>query len=550
MVNGTAVATRVLWTVTLLLAAAAFTLGYVGFEDYLHGQDAFRAATPFDKIYYTVQLFVIDPAPFTTIGPYPFTLEFARFLAPVTTILAVVQALAFLVGDWLRGVIFRRSPGHTVVVGDGPAAGVLAQRLVREKQVVVLIGSALPVEHARRHGLLIVPGDPTDAVTLRAAGIRRASMVYALGRTGALNAGVALSVRAARKRPVSVYAQVKDAVLVTALRARQLSASDDSGFHLDFFSLEDAAARVLLDVHPPGDVGGSTRPVVIAGSGAFPRAVLRELAQRQVPTAARRTVTVVTAQPDVVTAFSDEHGLAERGLDVTPVPAMPEHAGSAAVYVCFVEADDVLRTGLGQLRAGVGRVVLCLNRLAELGNALDGESIFDDAAGRLAVFGILDAGCDPALLRRDLVDQLARALHAHYLATIANGGDSAVPWEQLARRFQEDNRRQAEHIGTKLRRIEAVLMPAGPGFTPFRYRRDDDGDEVLMLAELEHERWMAAKQADKVVWGPERTETTHPDIKPWSELTDRTRKKDVEFVEALPDILAGAGFQIVRMAPH
>jgi hypothetical protein len=63
-----------------------------------------------------------------------------------------------------------------------------------------------------------------------------------------------------------------------------------------------------------------------------------------------------------------------------------------------------------------------------------------------------------------LVEQLARAVHARYLVEYAGSSpaqDSHVPWEQLDERYRADNRAQAEHIGTKLAEIDAVIVPPG-----------------------------------------------------------------------------------------
>jgi hypothetical protein len=123
------------------------------------------------------------------------------------------------------------------------------------------------------------------------------------------------------------------------------------------------------------------------------------------------------------------------------------------------------------------------------------QRLFDDVQGRLAVFGDLDAARDPALLERGaLVGQLARAVHARYLVEYAGSSpaqDSHVRWEQLDERYWADNRAQAEHIGTKLAEIDAVIVPAAPDLPPFTLAEGPQGD-VEKLARMEHDRWMAA----------------------------------------------------------
>lgn len=103
---------------------------------------------------------------------------------------------------------------------------------------------------------------------------------------------------------------------------------------------------------------------------------------------------------------------------------------AGTVYVSASDANDVLRRGLRLLLAGNDRVVLCLGQRSGLADALE-QRLFDDVQGRLAVFGVLDAACDPALLERGaLVEQLARAVHARYLVEYAGSSpaqDSQLP---------------------------------------------------------------------------------------------------------------------------
>ena len=171
--------------------------------------------------------------------------------------------------------------------------------------------------------------------------------------------------------------------------------------------------------------------------------------------------------------------------------------------------------------------------------------------GRLAVFGVLDAACDPALLERGaLVERLARAMHAHYLVGYAGnspGQDSHVPWDQLEERYRADNRAQAEHIGTKLTEIDAVIVPAAPDLPPFTLTEGPQGD-VEKLARMEHDRWMAARKQAGVTYGEERTARTHPDMLDWDAgLSENAKEKDRMFVRGLPTLLEVEGLAIVRI---
>jgi len=510
-----------LWFLTAGLSAIAAVLGFLGFGDYLARRPEFAGAGPLDRLYYTLQLFLLDPTPLDG-PPYGPVLSIAMYLAPLTTVLAVLQAVSAVFRAQFAAWALRRVRGHSVVVGAGPPAFVLALRLA-ETRPTVLVGSGIGSDVARRHGVRVVDGDPTDEATLRAAGTRGAAQVFALDSSGAVNAGVALLVRSLNRTGVSVYARADDWELVTALRARRLGVEGDLAYRLDFFSIEDVAAAALLDVHDRD----RERDAVVVGSDRFARAVERELVRR------RHRAGIPPA--DRVVRIDDESS-------ATGCPS--------TIYVSAVDPNEVLRRGLRLLLSGADRVVLCLGRRSAVADALE-QRLFDDVLGRLIVFGVLDAACDPKLLERGaLVEQLARALHAHYLLRYAGNTaaqESHVPWEELAERYRADNRAQAEHIGTKLAAINAVVVPAALELPPFTLSEGPDG-EVETLARMEHERWVEVKRKAGVIYGEERTDRTHPDMLGWDEgLTDEAKEKDRMFVRGLPALLEAEDLAIVRL---
>jgi hypothetical protein len=317
---------------------------------------------------------------------------------------------------------------------------------------------------------------------------------------------------------MAVYARADDARLVAALRAHGLAAEDPGdGYTLDFFSIEERAAAQLLEADDDPD-----RSVAVIGDDRFAAAVVDELRRLRRHAG---TTPAILVRP---TAADD------------PVPE-----GTATIYVCATDPDDVLRIGLQLLLDGHRHVVLCLGRRSLLADALEGP-LFEGVDGRLTVFGILDAACQPDdLAQSALVERLAQALHAHYLREYGAGGTrpSQVPWARLAPTFRADNRAQAEHIGTKLRTIDAVVVPAAPGLPPFAFR--DDG-EVERLARMEHKRWMRAKEAEHTA--TRRLEPiTHPDYHDWDDgLSEVAKEKDRGFVRNLPELLTAEGLAIVR----
>ena len=99
---------------------------------------------------------------------------------------------------------------------------------------------------------------------------------------------------------------------------------------------------------------------------------------------------------------------------------------------------------------------------------------------------------------------LARATHDNYraLRTAQNSSpadDPAMkPWQELDEDFKQSNRKQADHIFTKLQAVNCRLEPLISwdeplfSFTP---------DEVEKLAELEHFRWVEERICGRMeIW--------------------------------------------------
>jgi hypothetical protein len=73
--------------------------------------------------------------------------------------------------------------------------------------------------------------------------------------------------------------------------------------------------------------------------------------------------------------------------------------------------------------------------------------------------------------------------------------------------------------------------------------------EIELLAQDEHERWLATLTQQGWHHGPELEEERrlHPGMVPWAEMPDQLRQPNYRAIRAMPGILAAAGFRIVRL---
>ncbi len=97
---------------------------------------------------------------------------------------------------------------------------------------------------------------------------------------------------------------------------------------------------------------------------------------------------------------------------------------------------------------------------------------------------------------------LAKTIHENYLTDQEGkkpaSDPSMQPWEKLNESLKESNRRQADHIPEKLRRVRCGFVSAADRepvkfeFTPA---------EIEVLAEMEHDRWVSERLFDGWVYG-------------------------------------------------
>jgi len=549
------------WALVLIIVAIALILGYLGLHVYLsHQKTAVYGKGWADILFYDVQLFVLSSAPVQGAGPFPLALGIARFLAPAATLGATVETIRLVLREQLRLWSAASASQHAVVTGDGPFARELAQKLCAEHRKVVLVSTTpVPAEQIRARHLLQISGDPTDPGVLRAAGMRRAAVLYACAELSTANAATALrgrEISQAHNRPLTAFAQVRDAEISTALRARRIGAGDDLRFRLDFFAVEDIAARVLLDKHLLAADGTWPGQVVIVGFGRLGRAVLREMARRPAPAGSPLRVQIRGESTDAVSRFLDLSPAVRRNCSVTCDAAAPERsAGDPAtlIFVCLPDNDDALNAGLSaaySLTAGADRAVICMSQPSPFGAVLTGQkSLLDNVEGRLAVFEVIEEACVPERIREDLADTLARAIHQGYLDNcVARGESPAVnrsmrPWEELPADLKQSNIAQAARFGAKLDEISCAVVPESANASVFGFTEA----ELELLAQAEHQSWVDERRAQGYVYGPSRAGKQHPDMVDWQYLSTSAKDKDREAVRELPLILQRAGFQVVRL---
>lgn len=514
--------------------------------------------------------------------------EFAALYASTWRSHAVVVGLG---GTGVRVAVGLRDAGYRVVAIEQDAANPNIGRCW-DHGITVLIGAGDQPETLDRAGiahaalLYALTGD--DARNARIAATAREIVEPAeenriLETMPSTDEALGIRKRRDRHAPLTCFQRVDDPLLARLLTEYAIMRYTNGRFQLEALSTKVKAASLLLSAHPssPAGASGARRApehVVVVGTGDLPREIVSQLGRQwhergRKRAAGRRRVTAVGSGARAMIAELETRYPRLRDackLDAIDVDLDGEEFARGDVLlkahrklpisIVYTTANDDarcirlairLREKLERASDGASiPVVACVQSPeSPTANPLPGADASDgNPYGGIILFGMLEhLAADIDALTGGAVEQMAREIHAAYLVTLdafAERGPAAVPWADLPRQYRESNRRAAADIGPKLSSIKHRISPLYDWDAPtYRF----DAKDVDTLARAEHDRWWAWNSARKVVRSDERNETKmrHPDVRPFEELSDHAKRKDIDSVLAIPALLHRLGFRIV-----
>ncbi|MBE9473327.1 MAG: ATPase, partial [Chloroflexi bacterium] len=162
-------------------------------------------------------------------------------------------------------------------------------------------------------------------------------------------------------------------------------------------------------------------------------------------------------------------------------------------------------------------------------------------------------------LSGELLEKLAEAAHDVFCAQLESEGfqygeksdadakthSSLVSYDKLPDDEKVQNQDLVRDIAIKLAGTGYIMIPARSNEPAFEF----PGDNLEDMAELEHERWMRLKLDAGWLYAPQtdKKKHLHAALLPWEDLSEEDKEKDRLMVRRIPQILAHAGYTIVRM---
>ncbi|HEY7052102.1 MAG TPA: NAD-binding protein [Mycobacterium sp.] len=553
-----------------LLAAAAivaFVLGWIGYWQYFdmaaaHGQGEPPRLT--DAAFASFKLFSLNAPDKTQLPP---ALDIARFLAPVVAGWAALSTIGLLFRDRLLQMRIPTMRNHVIICGLGHMGSVFVRHLRDHGDRVVVIEtdrSNASIELCRDLGVPVVVGDAQSKRTLLAAGAARAGRLLAVSPRDAINTEIVAAAReltAHRTTPLECLAKISDPDLCALLRLQEARRGEETS-SLDFFNIDEASARLLLDRFPP-DLTREPH-ILIAHLDPLGEWVLWHAARDWYCGAGeygatKLTVTVVDDDADErVASLLGRYPALEGSCriicctaSVRDIRALPLRyaeqavAPIAQVYVTAYQDEQAVETALVLRHEFEGvPIAVALARGEGVAALTTATAGFLD---KIDMFQTMENTCTVELVKGGSWEAMARAVHYREREDASKIRRADRSWDAVPDHYKESSRARVRYVVKQLREIGFEIGPLRD-WNAVDLITEDDAEK---LARAEHDRWMRERFAQGYTFG-ERNEAkkTNPNLVPFDELDDAVKKENLGFARAIPNMLAAAGLQVVRRHAH
>jgi TrkA-N domain/RyR domain len=540
-----------------------------------------------DRIYFSLQLLFLH-APEV---PTNRAIQVACFLAPGGEIIGLMLGIAAAAVLWTDSLLqlsmkFRK---HVVVCGLGRKGLQLVQDFRKQHKNVLVIEKDKNnpfIELCDQLGAVVLIGDAAKKETLHRAHLGKAEYLIAACGEDGTNVDIAMLAsqihsKVGRKAPLVCFVHMVDSELRELLRQQKLLAAHSRSMEIRVFNIYENSARVLFRHHCLDHSNSITEEddrrqphLIVFGFGRMGESVVLQAARlAQFPNGKPLRVTVVDDHANAKrNRFLIRYPVFSSGVLCDPAPAFIETAAETpdvlekvrkfseepnSIVTCVVAFDNdshsisYALTLWNQLKHTEARIVVRVASDAGLSQLLGDVK---DQAGTncLLSFGKIEDASSAEVVVDEKLNLFAITIHKAFVKQRKlENRDPKDPsmrhWNQLDPDLKESNWQQAEHIPFKLRvlHFDGDLDKMAKHANDVRVKLETSPDceaNVLKLAKIEHRRWLAERSIagwTKAKEGEKKNleMRTHPDLKPWDELTDPVRKYDRDAVKLIPDLL-------------
>jgi hypothetical protein len=556
------------WIFICLVWLAGLILGVAGFSRYaIHNALNWSTGT---VLYKTLQLVSIESG--AVEGVSNWMLELARFLLPVLTAYTAFQALMHLFKEQLKWLRLWRLRGHIIVYGPALKSSRLAIGLLDHGYKVVIINNQDTTTYEiKRKQAITLHGDAIDSELLARARLSRASHLICLLDEDRHNLQLAINAfklnHDRRKGRLTCVVHMDSTELFELVKKSEM-AMDSDRFQLEIFSPYARGAQLLLseDLVWRNESGLAQLPghILVVGCGRLGENLISHAAYTWhcLKQPDRMKITMLDREAAEKKALLlKKIPQIERACQLIPldgdfsvntqltnmIEMAPDNPLISRVYICLddpVLGLQVCLNLLNQRKLANAKINCQIGKENDFLELLKKNAPNLADAERIIPFDLFERTCSIDLVVGGLHEQIAQGLYQSYLGGIQIS-HLERPWIDLPENEKEDNRQQANRINSLVKTFGYRINPLQNWeAASLTWRKQD----IEPMARMEHALWCKAKRSEGWRFGSNRDDQKrlHPDLVDWEKLSASEQQKNIHYIEHLPVLLAGIGYQIDR----
>jgi hypothetical protein len=548
------------WIIYLLVAGLAYVLGFWGYKLYFEGRG--NQGALLDAAYYAFDLFRMK---YIGHDPIPWQLNVARFLAPITTLLAALKVFLSLIYKKVAEITLPFWKNHAIVLGiDSVNKHFIYAMLDKGMQTVCIDNGngATPHDELWEKGAIVLTRDLYDDSFFKNIGITKAQFFFAFTAEDEINLSILdllaefmAQAAPARSDPLKFFIRISDPYLQLLCRNNSVFAKGSDQFTARLVNFSQQAARLIIHQYPLEGAEYNKNPhtLLVSSGNVAINFLIRAAMTGQYPQGKKLQVTF--CHPEA-TRLCGRLKVIFPGLEellrlkiidnhpetLTPRDWLALQDASEFTSIYVAQERDVDAVSIAQSLAPVMplslMIVAILSQGAKLVNFFSPDILRHK---NINIFSIINELGNWEAIVGESLDKLARAIHEDYCRNMGQRGETAdtnptlKSWDRLEESLKEANRNQADHIPVKLRTIGCQIVSWEDREIDFTF----SPREILLLEEMEHQRWVT----DKIMSGwkcglvKDPIKRLQPLLIPWDELSSAEKQKDRDAVLNIPNIL-------------
>ncbi|NLI08635.1 MAG: hypothetical protein GX457_16335 [Thermotogaceae bacterium] len=566
------------WLVLAVIAAFLFVLGFIGWIEFF--DIAGKSVSIFSLFQLTFGLFIRETffpgfADILNLADYriPLFLDIARIVAPWITLSVFITLVLSLLRNLTTVLAIRLFyRNHIVVISDDVNSNYLLN-CVRldfpDSKIVLLKDTKVQDFSCRRfEDIPVISGSKEDPSILKITAINRAKHIVIATNDDSANVRLLRSIehtlsRKRKKKNIEIWLQIEDFKSFETFKGYK---GEDSSLGTDvhIFSVFQRIAADTVDRFSPDrydTTGDSQREIAVLGLDTLGQWLVLEAAQMyHFANMKKLRVTIIDSEiENKVKSLLRICPLLKRVIEINPVELLdflqmdsPESFSNVSTFFIAwekIEEIEYISRKTRQLffnsRESLESPAIVL---VDISSCLCSE-IMKESLETLEAIGVtVSRPAGISIKNEEECDCLAMQIHNVY--SNLSQKELELEWSNMNDYFKDENRYAARHLPIKLRSLGLEAVPTDDPREAVDFKEILERSEQL-LARLEHDRWLARKLVNGYIHGKKLERKLrdrlkiHVDIRPWEELSEKDREKDLVVLRNIENMLREIGKKIV-----